>query len=202
MKVYHKLSYSTPLLIGLFSLLMGVGLFTVIWAIKQAITQAIFYPVSESSTILEIQPAKFNPQIYWLEIVDNRIRLTPTTAYTTATTSQAALIQAFAELLHDNSNLALNTTIPKQTRLLNLHTNQDDIYVDLSQEFSYNGRNSSMIYRLAQVLYTATSLEPQGQVFLSIEGQPLNQDYLLGREKLSLEYPLTRQKFTRDFLIE
>jgi spore germination protein GerM len=75
---------------------MGVGLFTVIWAIKKA----IFYPVSESGTILEIQPAKFNPQIYWLEIVDNRIQLTPKTAYTAATTSQVALKQAFTELLH------------------------------------------------------------------------------------------------------
>ncbi len=197
MKVYHKLSNSTPLIVGLFSLLMGVGLFTVIWAIKKA----IFYPVSESGTILEIQPAKFNPQIYWLEIVDNRIQLTPKTAYTAATTSQVALKQAFTELLHSSPNFTF-TSIPKQTRLLNLYTNKNDVYIDLSQEFSYKGGNSSMIYRLAQVLYTATSLEPQAQVFLSIEGQPLDQNYLIGKAKLSLEYPLTRQKFTRNFLIE
>jgi spore germination protein GerM len=200
--MYHKLFYSTPLLIGLFLLLIGVGQFAVIWAIKKVITKAIFYPVSESATILEIQPAKFNPQIYWLEIVDNRIQLTPTTAYTTATTSQVALKQAFAHLLHYPANFSLTTSIPKQTRLLNLYINQNDIYVDLSQEFSNNNGHSSMIYRLAQVLYTATSLEPQGEVFLSIEGKPLNQDYLLGKEKLSLEYPLTRQKFIRDCLTE
>lgn len=168
MKAYPKLSNSTPLLIGLFSFLIGVGLFTIIWTIKKA----IFYPV-ESTTILEIQPAKFNPQIYWLEIVDNRIQLTPKTANTTATTSQLALKKAFAELLNSSPNFTF-TTIPKQTRLLNLYTNNDDVYINLSQDFSDNSSNSSMIYRLAQVLYTATSLEPQAQVFLSIEGQPLD----------------------------
>lgn len=60
-----------------------------------------------------------------------------------------------------------------------------------------------MIYRVAQVLYTAaSSLNPQAPVFLSIEGKPLNNDYPLGGEGLILEYPLTRQQFKQDFLAE
>jgi spore germination protein GerM len=59
-----------------------------------------------------------------------------------------------------------------------------------------------MIYRVAQVLYTATSIDPQTPVFLSIEGQPLNDNYPLGGERLTLEYPMTRQQFNREFLAE
>lgn len=57
-----------------------------------------------------------------------------------------------------------------------------------------------MIYRVAQVLYTATSIDSQAPVFLSIAGKPLNDYYLLGGEGLLLEYPLTRQKFDKEFL--
>jgi spore germination protein GerM len=59
-----------------------------------------------------------------------------------------------------------------------------------------------MIYRVAQILYTATSINPQAPVFLSIAGKPLNDNYPLGGEGLTLEYPLTRQQFNQDFLTE
>lgn len=59
-----------------------------------------------------------------------------------------------------------------------------------------------MIYRVAQILYTATSIDSQIPVFLSIEGRPLDRNYPLGGEGLLLEYPLTRQQFHQDFLTE
>ena len=198
MKVHNKSPNSIPIIVGFSLLLVGAAEITAIWALKQA----IFPKVTEPTSIVEVQPAKFNPQLYWLEIVDNRIQLASRTTYTTADIPEIALQEAFAQLLAQSPHAELTTTIPRQTRLLDLRTSEDGIYVDLSQEFSQGGGSSSMIYRVAQVLYTATSIDPQASVFLSIEGKPLDEEYPLGGEGLLLEYPLTRQKFTRDFLAE
>ena len=64
------------------------------------------------------------------------------------------------------------------------------------------GGSSSMIYRVAQVLYTATSIDPEASVFLSIEGQPLNENYPLGGEGLLLDYPLNRKNLQQNFSLE
>lgn len=198
MKVRNKSPNSIPILIGFSLVLIGVAQITALWALKRA----IFPSITESFSIVEVQPAKLSPQLYWLEIVDNRIQLASRNTYTAATSPEIALKDAFSQLFTQSPNPALTTTIPRQTRLLDLRATEDGIYVDLSQEFTQGGGSSSMIYRVAQVLYTATSIDPQALVFLSIEGQPLNEENPLGGEGLLLEYPLTRQKFTRDFLAE
>ena len=58
-----------------------------------------------------------------------------------------------------------------------------------------------MIYRVAQVLYTASSIEEEANVYLSIEGELLNEENPLGGEGLILAEPLTRQTFFEDFSI-
>ncbi|PSB06841.1 spore germination protein [Pleurocapsa sp. CCALA 161] len=179
-------------------LLVGIAGITAVWAFRRAREPT----VNQSSSSVELQPAKFSPQFYWLEIVGDRVKLTPKTISATATSPEDALKEAFNKLLKQSPNLELTTTIPQQTQLLDLHITDNDIYIDLSQEFTQGGGSSSMIYRVAQVLYTATSINPQASVFLSIKGQPLNEVYPLGGEGLLLEYPLTRQKFTRDFLFD
>ena len=198
MNVRNKSPSSIPILIGFSLLLIGVAQITALWAL----TRAIFPSVNESSSVVEVQPAKLSPQLYWLEIVDNRIQLASRKTYTAATSPEIALKDAFAQLLAQSPNSELTTTIPRQTRLLDLRITDDGIYVDLSQEFSQGGGSSSMIYRVAQVLYTATSIDSQAPVFLSIEGQPVNEEYPLGGEGLLLEYPITRPEFTRGFLSE
>lgn len=197
MKVRNKSPDFTPTVIGLSLLLIGLAQVTTIWTIKKAII-----PTVNELASIEVQPAKFSPQLYWLEIVDNKIQLASRSTHTTAKSSELALKDAFTQLLARPNNFDLITTIPRQTRLLNLHTTEDGIYVNLSQEFSNGGGSSSMIYRVAQVLYTATSIDPQAPVFISIAGQPLNQNYPLGGEGLLLDYPLTRQQFAQEFLAE
>lgn len=198
-------SPNSKLILKAFSLLLiGIAEITAVWALKRA----IFPTVTDSSSTIELQPAKFSPQLYWLEIVDNRIKLTPKTISTTTTSPELALKEAFHQLLEPSLNFESTTTIPQPTRLLDLYITDNNIYVNLSQEFTQGRGSSSMIYRVAQVLYTATSINRGALVFLSIEGQPLNEDYPLGGERTSphlgllLEYPLTRQKFTRDFLFD
>jgi spore germination protein GerM len=50
--------------------------------------------------------------------------------------------------------------------------------------------------RIIQVLYTATTLEPDAKVFLSVEGKPLK---LIGGEGLEVPQPMTRKDFALDF---
>jgi spore germination protein GerM len=197
MKIQNKSPVSIPALIGLSLLLIGIAQIAALLALQRAIVPKILEP----SPVVELQPAQLSPQLYWLEIVDNHIQLEPRpTTYTAATSSEIALKKAFNDLFKQSPNINLTTTIPQKTHLLNLSLKNQGIYVDLSQEFAQGGGSSSMIYRVAQVLYTATSINPQAQVFLSIAGQPLNEKHPFGGEGLVLEYPLTRQKFTRDFL--
>lgn len=198
MKAHNRTPVATPILVGLSLLLIGAAQVTAIWALIR-----IVFPTStsiKSPAVEEVQPAKFSPQVYQLEIVDSQIQLTPKTVYTAATSRKMALTEALEKLLAQSPALDPTTTIPAQTRLLNLDISNDGVYVDLSQEFAQGGGSSSMIYRVAQIIYTASSIDSQTPVFLSIEGRPLNDDYPLGGEGLTLEYPMTRQLFDREFL--
>lgn len=199
-RIHDRSSNITPILVGFSLLLIGAAQITGLWALSKAILPAIVN--SNSSSVEEVQPAKFAPQMYQLEIVDSRIRLTPKAIYTSATSPKVALTEALDELFAQAIAFDPTSTIPQGTRLLDLQTSENGVHIDLSQEFTQGGGSSSMIYRVAQVLYTATSIDPQSPVFLSIEGQPLNEDYPLGGEGLVLEYPLTRQVFDREFLAE
>jgi hypothetical protein len=63
---------------------------------------------------------------------------------------------------------------------------------------------------MAQVIYTATSLNPDGKVFVLIEGQPILQRrgyandrrHSLGGEGLILRQPTTRAQFLSDFPLD
>ena len=57
-----------------------------------------------------------------------------------------------------------------------------------------------MIYRVAQVIYTSTSLDPNQKVFISVGGQPIDNNHPLGGEGLILQQPTTRARFAADFL--
>lgn len=198
MKAQNRTPVATPVLIGILLLLIGAAQISAIWALTRVILPTfINIPATE-----EVQPAKFSPQVYQLEIVNNRILLVPRTVYTTATSPEIALTEALEKLLAQSPAFDPTTTIPAQTRLLNLEIDQDGIYIDLSQEFTQGGGSSSMIYRVGQIIYTVTSIDPQALVFLSIEGRPLGDRYPLGGEGLTLNYPITRQQFNREFLAE
>lgn len=198
MKVHNRSPNSIPIVIGLSLLLIGSIQMTVLWTLAKTIAPSLL----KTSALEEVQPAKFSPQIYQLEIVDNRIRLIPKPIHTTATSPQVVLKQTINKLFSDFSVIDPTTTIPRGTRLLDLQLNDKGILLNLSHEFAKGGGSSSMIYRVGQVLFTATSIDPQASVYLSIEGKPLDENYPLGGEGLLLDYPLTRKQFNQDFLPE
>jgi spore germination protein GerM len=135
------------------------------------------------------------PQSYWLQTTGNRIEMVAVAMPRRLGKSDvSALRDAIDYLLVTPYYGSLASTIPSGTRLLGLQMKPDGIYLDLSREFASGGGSTSMIYRLAQVLYTVTSLDSKAKVYLSVEGKLLNQDHPLGGEGLILSQPLTREQ--------
>ncbi|OLP16438.1 hypothetical protein BST81_20880 [Leptolyngbya sp. 'hensonii'] len=136
-------------------------------------------------------------QVYWLSIAGDVTKLVPTQVNLSASSKTTDdLKAAFDRLLAGPQNPDNVTSIPPGTTLRNLTMEGDNIRIDLSKEFTSGGGSASMKGRLAQVLYTATSIKPTAKVWISIEGKPLT---TLGGEGLELEQPLTRQNFEENF---
>ncbi|PZV12293.1 MAG: spore germination protein [Leptolyngbya sp.] len=141
--------------------------------------------------------AEKNLQIYWLKPSDTAVQLAPRPVKVSSSGDANALLEtAIQQLLVGSTAPEETTTIPAGTKLRSLSIKTDGIHIDLSKEFTRGGGSTSMMGRLAQVLYTATSLNPSTAVWFSIEGKSLE---TLGGEGLVLEQPLTRQKFEQDF---
>ncbi|MDZ8054376.1 MAG: GerMN domain-containing protein [Aulosira sp. ZfuVER01] len=145
---------------------------------------------------------QLQPQTYWLTVEGTQLHLAPQlVTVTQGASKELAIKEALNNLLSSPKTNNLSTTIPAGTKLLALQISKTGIHVNLSSEFRSGGGSSSMIYRVAQVLYTASSLDPKDKVFISIEGQLLDDNYPLGGEGVSLTEPLTRKQFAEDFSI-
>lgn len=143
-------------------------------------------------------PAEQKAQIYWLKDTGSHLELAPKSIMVAASQPNAILQAAFDDLLAGPTDTTMSSTIPDRTKLRSVKIKQDGIHVDLSQEFTTGGGSASMTGRVAQVLYTATTLQPNAKVWISVEGKPLE---VLGGEGLELEQPLTRQSFTENFTL-
>jgi Sporulation and spore germination len=155
--------------------------------------------------IVSSQPPKDNRvAIYQTEPTQNGFKTVPKSLPLQEPNQSAEenLRAAFGEMLASNKSEAKAnktgavSTIPVGTKLLALKTESDGIHIDLSREFESGGGSTSMQSRLAQVLFTATSLEPNANVWISIEGKKLE---VLGGEGLEVPYPLTRKAFQTEF---
>lgn len=136
-------------------------------------------------------------QVYWLTPTDTSFKLAPQPVQIGSTTTPNDLLTgAVQQLLSGPSDSAYSTTVPKGTKLRDLAIKPDGIHLDLSQEFTQGGGSAAMTGRLAQVLYTVTSLDPNAPVWLSVDGKLID---TLGGEGLVLEQPLTREQFQKDF---
>lgn len=157
-------------------------------------TPATIQPSSpDSSPIASEQTA----QVYWLKDTGTGFEVVPTPITVQAEEEPEALLKAtFNELLKGPSGTEVSSTIPQGTQLLDLTIQDDGIHVNLSQDFTTGGGSASMSGRLAQVLYTATSLDPNASVWLSVEGKPLE---VLGGEGIMVDQPMTRSAFEENF---
>ncbi len=138
-------------------------------------------------------------EICWLNPVDNKIELvTNTLTFQKTVKPERVLETAFETLLNGPTGKDYTTAIPEGTRLLNLKVNRQDVYINLSQEFTSGGGSASMTDRLAQIIYTATSLGQVENVWISVENKPLK---TLGEEGLIINQPMTREDFRANFTL-
>jgi spore germination protein GerM len=159
-------------------------------------------PVTTSTVTPNNSSQQIQPQVYWLRSNQNKLTLVAKSLppNTSASTPQQVLTIAVQKLLSAKPSDDLSSTIPKGTKLLSLQVRADGVHVDLSPEFRSGGGSTSMIYRVAQVIYTSTSLDPNQKVFISVGGQSIDQNHPLGGEGLILQQPTTRAQFAADFL--
>lgn len=138
-------------------------------------------------------------EVYWLDMESDGLELVPQPLNPTASeagNAEVVLTTALETLLDGPQNAAHSTTIPPEARLRGIEVKADGVHVDLSADFTSGGGTTSMTGRVAQILYTATSLDPNMPVWLAVESEPLE---LLGGEGLMIRQPLTRQAFHEDF---
>jgi spore germination protein GerM len=133
-----------------------------------------------------------------VELTDRGVKVLPTNIpIKEASKSKEGNLQtAFDEMLNNKATGKTKTgsNIPKGTKLLSLRTEADDVYIDLSKEFSGNASTTNSHVRLAQVFLTATRFNRNANVWISVEGQKLEE---LGG--LEVPSPLTRQQFKKAF---
>jgi spore germination protein GerM len=162
---------------------------------EQPVQQPTETVPSETSQV----PTEQTVQVYWLRSTDTSFELVPASVSVNATDEpQDTLQAAFEQLLQGPSSAEVASTIPDGTELRNLEIRADGIHVDLSDEFNQGGGSAAMSGRLGQVIYTATSLDPTAEVWISVEGEPLE---TLGGEGLIVDQPMTRTDFDQNFAL-
>lgn len=137
-------------------------------------------------------------QIYLLRDTGKNLELVPKPIEVNTNQPNSVLEAAFQGLLTESEDAKVSSTIPEGTKLRSLRVQDDGIHIDLSQEFTTGGGSASMSGRLAQVIYTATTLDANANVWIEVEGKPLE---LLGGEGLEITQPMTRQSFQENFTL-
>ncbi|MCC5621990.1 GerMN domain-containing protein [Nostoc sp. CHAB 5715] len=143
------------------------------------------------------QPAnEQSPNVYWLKPTDKNVALVPQPVRVASIRPNQPLEAAFQSLLAGPTEGTNSTTIPKGTKLLGLKTENDEVHVNLSEDFTSGGGSTSMMGRVGQVVYTATTLNPKAKVYIDVNGKPLD---VLGGEGVELQQPLTRESFQKNY---
>jgi spore germination protein GerM len=138
-----------------------------------------------------------NALVYWLSGEGEELEFVPRPiTIQDSARPQEMLESAFKRLLAGAKVEGISSAIPPETELRGVRLGPEGIYVDLSEEFKSGGGSASMTARVGQVLYTATSLNPDANVWFEVEGEPLE---VLGGEGLIIDQPMTRTSFEENF---
>jgi spore germination protein GerM len=133
--------------------------------------------------------------VYWIESKNNKLIAVPIAVK--AKSNDEAIASVLNSLIAENPpESTLYSAIPVNTKVLSAVTKDQEIRLDLSRDFTSGGGSASMQGRIIQVLYTATSLEPNAKVYLSVEGKALK---YIGGEGLPVPQPMTRKDFALEF---
>ncbi len=151
----------------------------------------------ETTTETVTLPQKVNePMVYWLEDTGEAFELVATPMPATKENPKETLAQLMTELMETKPDGDRASALPENTKVISQKIQGDEIFINLSVDFTEGGGSASMIGRLGQVIYTATSIDPEAAVWLQVEGEPLE---LLGGEGLVIAQPMTRTIFEQEF---
>ncbi|MEI6442228.1 MAG: GerMN domain-containing protein [Nostocales cyanobacterium ELA583] len=156
-------------------------------------SQTIKQPIKQSTIQ---QGNEQTASIYWLRSKENRLDLVPQPFKVAATQPNKVLEVAFKTLLAGPSEGTDSTTIPNGTQLLGIVVENNNVHVNLSENFTTGGGSTSMMGRVGQVVYTATSLNPKANVYIEVNGKRLE---VLGGEGVEITQPLTRESFQKNY---
>lgn len=138
-------------------------------------------------------------RVYWLKDSGNSLEMELVSSSIQLKSDLGEPLEvAFHSLLAGPADPNFTTTIPAGTRLRSVQIKNNGVHVDLSGEFTTGGGTASMSSRLGQIIYTATTLQPDAQVWLYVEGKPLE---YLGGGGLEVAGPLTRQRFQEELAL-
>jgi spore germination protein GerM len=175
------------------------------WQVKEVLATIATLLLAQSVAMAESPTgtkATQKPQIISSSVLTEQRSTVPLKISLAAQAPSSLMLgAAFSQLLTSSSFSQQSSSIPANTKLLSLKVKSNDVYINLSREFLAGGGSASMIDRLHQVVYTATSLNPNGRVFISVEGEPLDEEHPLAGEGLMVRYPISRQQLAEDFAI-
>ncbi len=134
--------------------------------------------------------------LYWLTSPDNDIYYVQQERAIRSLNQEQAISQGIQELIEGPRDPRLISALPSDTQVLNVKIEGEDVFLDFSPEFAGGGGSTSMLGRITQVLYTATSHNENAKVWVTINNEALE---TLGGEGLILEQPLTRDSFEPTF---
>ena len=187
-------------IVGLAAVVLAAAAGTAWWTWRSFQPQTATAPsgvVSPQPSDITQAPIQQSVQVYWLKNAGNRFELEPVSVSVAAPGQPDALVKAaLEEMLKGSQTPDYTSTIPAGTQLRQLTIKPDGVHVDLSQNYTSGGGSAAMIGRVGQVIYTATTLDPNAPVWLSVEGKPLE---TLGGEGLIIDQPMTRQDFDQNF---
>lgn len=196
----HKHNTLSPKLIATLAVMVLVGGSAMAWWANksfQSSPQPISQTIPNTPNIPKNSPISAqteNLEVYWL---DNNLQLVATpVSIQKANNKETSLENLFKVLLAGKPEGNNGTTIPDGTKILSLKVAKDGIHLNLSPEFLSGGGSDSMTGRLGQIIYTATSLNPDAEVWIDVNGQPLEE---LGGEGILVEQPMTRKLFQESF---
>ncbi len=149
-------------------------------------------PIQGNTTIVQA-PQEHRVSIYWIEAKERKFKAVPVVVQ--GKDGEEALAAALQQLFAPPPD-GFFSGIPPQAKLLNFSANDRDIFINVSAEFREGGGSATMIGRVTQLVYTATSLNPNANVFLLIDGEPIGS---LGGEGLEIKQPMTRRDLPLEF---
>jgi spore germination protein GerM len=193
--------------LGIITAILVAGTGAAWWAF-----QSLTSSPPRSPNIETVKPAPEKPKVvqkpqsnliqsqaktYWLSANSDKLNFVTNAVSVQKSANKSQVLQtALEQLLNQTPNPPASTAIPSGTQLLSLKMSNKGVYLNLSGIFTQGGGSESMAGRLGQILYTASSLDPNMPVWISVEGKPLE---TLGGEGLMIDQPITRQWFKENF---